>query len=407
MKKIKIIFYFTHKESLGHTTRILNIIRTLKDKYRKKLNIYVLQAGRFQRFLDIPKDISWFNLPYPYYSKLNFKIGATRNFIPLYAKIRANYMLSKIKGIKPDIFVTEFFPFGREECRFELLPVLMYLKKEKIKIFASIGYPYIVRNNLQILLLHCDFYDKFLIHTPEKIEFDYLRSDITNPLLKCMYQKTFDHINSKVIYTGYILPFRNEILTGYKGIRAKFKSKNKIFVVVSRGGGVIYPKIIASSILAKQYLQDKYCFLIVAGPSSSAKEMSLFKKLIAKSKDKNIYLYKYIPNFSAYLKASDISISMSGYNTSVQLLYFRKPSIVIPSRENPETAVGYCNEQISRASVLNRYIGSRILEYSTLTAKEIAQNIANINMNKAVGFSKGDNNWFMGAEITAKNIVDE
>lgn len=408
MKKKRILFYFTHKESLGHTTRILNIINYIKNKYSKKVDIYVFQAGKPQRYLPIPKGVRWFSLPYPYYSKLNFKKGSSQISIPFYGKLRANYMLSKIKDIEPDIFITEFFPFGREDCRFELMPVLAYLKRRRVKIYASIGYPYIVRGNIPILLYHCEFYDKFFIHTPRDIEFNYLTKDIQNPLLKHIYDKTFKRLGNKVIYTGYILPFNLNQLDNYESIkiRSDYNARNKILVLVSRGGGVIYPKIIASSILAKQYLPENFVFIISAGPASSKKEMLLFRGLIKRTKAKQVYLYKYLPDFLSYLKASDISINMAGYNTSVPLLYLKKHSILIPSRENPETAVGYCSEQISRAKILKKYIGSKVLDYYSFTAKDIAENIKNMDLDKIAGFSKNiKNDWFKGAEITAKYII--
>ena len=408
MRKTRILFYFTHKESLGHTTRVLNIINYIKNKYSKKVDIYVFQAGKPQRYLPIPKGVFWFNLPYPYYSKLNFKKGSTRTYFPFYAKLRANYMLSKIKDIEPDIFITEFFPFGREDCRFELMPVLTCLKRKKIKIYASIGYPYIVRGNIPVLLYHCEFYDKIFIHTPKDIEFNYLAKDIQNPLLKQMYNKTFRRIGDKVIYTGYIGPVNLTKPDNYdrEKVRSDYNAQNKILVLVSRGGGVRYPKIIASSILAKQYLPDNFVFIITAGPASSKKEMLLFRDLIKKTKSKQVYLYKYLPDFLSYLKASDISINMAGYNTSVPLLYLKKHSIIIPSNEDPETAVGYCSEQISRAKILKKYIGGRILDYHTFTAGDIAENIKNMDLDKIAGFSKNiKDDWFNGAEITAKNIV--
>jgi len=408
MRKTKIIFYFTHKESLGHTTRVLNIISHIKNRYGSKADVYVFQAGKPQRYLPIPKGTSWFNLPSPYYSKLNFKKGSTRVFVPFYAKLRANYMLSKIKDIEPDVFITEFFPFGREDCRFELLPVLACLKRQRVKIYASIGYPYIVRGNMPILLYNCEFYDKFFIHTPKDIEFNYLAKDIRNSLLKHMYKKTFRKIGDRLSYTGYIGPFNLTHSDDYgcKKIRSMYNARDKILVLVSRGGGVRYPKIIASSILAKQYLSERFVFIIAAGPASSKKEMLLFRDLIKRTKVKQVYLYKYLPDFLSYLKASDISINMAGYNTSVPLLYLKKHSIVIPSNEDPETAIGYCSEQISRANLLKKYIGSRILDYYAFTAKDIAENIKNMNLNKMTVFSKKiKNDWFKGAEVTAEKIV--
>lgn len=406
MKTTRILFYYTHKESLGHTTRVLSILKSLQRYAGPRVRLSVFHGGKEQKFLSVPRGIAWFNLPFPYYSRLNFKKGSSQYFVPFYAKVRANYMLSKIKEIKPDIFITEFFPFGREDSRFELLPILTYLKKNHVRICASIGYPYIVRGNIQLLLRHCDLYDQFYIHTPPDLEFRYLAKDIENPILKAMYTKTFRHISNRVHYTGYILPFGTEALIPAKRIRKDFIAEDKILVLVSRGGGVRYPKIIGSSILAAKILSDKYFFLMTAGPSSSRQEMKLFRSLIQKHKIKNVRLLQYLPDMPSYLKACDIAVNMSGYNTSVQLLYFKKHALLIPSQEDPETAAGYCSEQISRAKLLGDYLGNKVLDYHEFQAEDIARELKKMDL-KRLPARAGEikQSWFEGGQKTARWII--
>ena len=408
MKKTKVLIYFTHKESLGHTTRTLSIISALLKQYPKKTRISVFQAGKKQAYLDIPKQVDWFNLPNPFYSKLNFRKGTSQVFVPLYAKIRARYMLSKIKEIRPDIFITEFFPFGREDCRFELLPVLTHLKKSGVRIFASIGYPYIVRSNIDILIGHCGLYDRFFIHTPKDLEFNFLKEDIDNPLLKAVYQRTFNHIKDKIVYTGYIMPFNCLNIREKDEIRKKFNAEGKKMVVISRGGGVRYPKIISHSIAALRHLKSRdFIFVVAAGPSTSHKEMALFKGLAKDAPRESLYLFRYLADLPSYLNASDVSVSMAGYNTSVPLLYFKKRCVLIPSREDPETALGYCCEQISRSRLMQQYIGSEILDYHDATPKKIADLIQKAATKPLPSESKKVSpGWFMGSQKTAEGILN-
>ena len=408
MKKTKVLIYFTHKESLGHTTRTLSIILALLKHYPNKARISVFQAGKKQPFLPIPKHVNWFDLPNPFYSKLNFRRGTSNVFVPLYAKLRARYMLSKIEEIKPDVFITEFFPFGREDCRLELLPVLTYLKKRGIKIYASIGYPYVVRSNIDILMAHCDLYDKFFIHTPKDLEYDFLTQDIDNFLLKAVYKKTFNHIKEKVYYTGYVMPFNSFNLKKSDDIRRKFNATGKIMVVVSRGGGVRYPKIISHSIAALRHLPaSRYVLIVAAGPSTSPKEMSFFKKLAKSIHTKNLYLFRYLEDLPSYLNAGDVSVSMAGYNTSVSLLYFKKRCVLIPSREDPETALGYCCEQISRARLMQQYIGSEVLDYHDTVPKKIADLIQKAATKSLPSEArKISPEWFTGAQKTAEGILN-
>ncbi len=408
MKKTKILIYFTHKESLGHSTRTLSIIHSIIKSYGHRAKIGVFQAGKEQPCLKIPKGVSWFNLPNPFYSKLNFRRGSSNVLVPLYAKIRAKYMLEKIKEFKPDIFITEFFPFGREDCRFELLPILTFLKRKSIRVFSSIGYPYIVRHNIDIMTAHCHLYDKFFIHTPGKLEYNFLKNDIDNPLLKAFYKKTFDNITDRLLYTGYIMPFNAVQLKSKEAIRDSLNANNRKLVVVSRGGGVRYPKIISHSIAALGYLPKEYLMVVASGPSTSRKEMALFKQIGKDFQGNSLKLFRYLEDLPSYLNACDVSVSMAGYNTSVPLLYLKKPTVLIPSSEDPETALGYCCEQISRARLMQTYIGSRIIDYHDLTPQKIAKLIHDTaSVQKLPAKSKMiSDEWFKGAENTADAIFN-
>lgn len=401
----KLIFYYTHKESLGHTIRSLSIINALNRNYGKNLKTYVFQAGKPQDYLLIPKGTQVFHVPSPYYSSANFKRHPQALSLPLNSRARSEYMLRLIIKINPDIFITEFFPFGRHESRFELLPVLAYLKRKKIRICASIGYPYITLDNYKIIPSYLNFYDELLIHVPKDTESKYFLRNIQKSLFKDFYRNLFFTLRKRIRYTGYILPYTVDGLKPIDEIREEFNALGKIMVLVSRGGGVIHPKIITHSILAKKYLSDKFVFVVVAGPATSEAGMSLFRELMGKIGSNNIFLVKYSQQFSSFMRACDISISMSGYNTSVQLLYFKKKSIIIPSSVNSETAKGYGSEQLARSELLQDYLNAKVMNYNDLSAKEIARNIKYLSKpNLPRPFIKPD--WFGGARYAARYLME-
>lgn len=405
MRSLKIVFYFTHKESLGHSSRVINIVQFLKRKYGGRASITVFQAGKEQEFLNLPEDVSWVHLPNPFHSKRDFKRGRSRYCIPLSVVDRARFMLGEIKRIKPDVFITEFFPFGREMSRFELLPVIQYCKIRKTRILASIGYPYIVQDNLKLLKMYSDFYDAFLIHTPKDIEYRSLLRCINNPVLNSLYRKIFQYLKDKIYYTGYIVP----LYLQNKGSRkVSFKKQlgidNKILVLVSRGGGVIYPGIIVEALYISKFLSDKYFIIIIAGPSASKKEFHLYKETIKRLGCKNIKLYRYLQEFPLLLKEADVSVSMCGYNTAVQLLYNGNKSVLIPSSVDPELANGYCCEQLSRAQILKKHLRSKILQYDSLKAPILAKAIQNV-YKRNITEDAVSRDWFNGGERTADYIM--
>jgi len=398
MKK-RILFYYTHQESLGHTTRLLSIIQTLKKRYPTQTEIAVFQGGKTQDYLEIPKEVKWLNLPYPFYNRLDFKKRCNPNLLKM--KARSNYMISKIKEFKPHIFITEFFPFGRRECYWELLPTLEYLKRRKIKIYGSIGYPCVTKSNIKMLLATLNFYDRILIHVVLNTEFNYFNKNTDAPIL---YPNFFKKFENRINYTGYILPFNMRKINHKRFIKRQFGSQDKIFVLVTRGAGAYYPKIITHSILAKNYLNSKYFFMIIPGPTSSEKEMSLFRRCLDKVKDKNIYMVKYLPNLPDLLGNSAITVSTAGYNTSLQLFYFRKKSIVIPFKGYPPR-YGYI-EQLSRAQMLKDYLGTSILDYDELSPQLLAKEIEKKYQDREPKSTGIDKNWFKGGEITSDLIMN-
>ncbi len=402
----KILIYYTHRETLGHTTRVFSLIHAIMRKYRRYVKIYVFHGGTPQIYLKRFSNVEWIDLPYPFYSKFDFRYRKlSKVFAPFHIRIRANMMLERAKKIKPDIFITEFFPFGREESKHEIIPLLNFLKNKSVKIYASVGYPYVVSDSIKVALGCYDLYDKILIHVPPDTEENIFAENIENDNFRKLYQKFFKIISGKVFYTGYIIPFNTQVKQSkIEEIREKLDAKRKVLVVASRGGGVICPKIITSSILARKYLSKDYTFIVIPGPVSSDKEIAFFNRLIKTVGRTQVFIKKYVKNFGGLLKASDISISMVGYNTSVQLLYFAKKNILIPSIAY-EKGYGFCNEQVARTHLLKRCLGSSILKYQDLSPKLIAKEIEK-KRKSVVKVKEVKPEWFKGGENSADFIMN-
>ncbi len=398
----RILLYYTHKEDLGHSIRILNVIQFLKKRYKNQVEIFVFQGGKIQSFLKIPPDVHWFNLPHSFYSRAHFR-NTTEIPPPSIIAARIKYMTSKIKKVKPHVFINDFFPFGRLECKYELLPVIKELKHRKTKIYASIAYPYFI-SNPSTFLPFCNLYDNIFIHTPENIDPKYFYRLIEREghSSKQSYHYVFnERLREKIIYTGYIAPFNIE-KTNRNLIRRKFNAQNKILVVVSRGGGAFYPKIITHSILAKKYLDNKYVLLVLAGPSTSKEEMKLFKKCFREVKYKGVYLKKYTNDFYKILQAADISVSTSGYNTSIELLYLQKKSILIPFIGYNKRSIHI--EQLCHAQILRDKINSVILDYNKLSPQLISLTLQKKHK-KNNGNNRIEKSWFEGARIFSNIIM--
>ncbi|MBF0485633.1 MAG: hypothetical protein HQL16_03860 [Candidatus Omnitrophica bacterium] len=403
-KNTSILIHYTHKETLGHTTRILSICHELAKNCPQR-KIYVLQGGIPQPFVRFPSSIHVLNVPAPFDSRSSFQgIHAQKNLAQ-----RSQFILEAAKRIQPGIFVTEFFPLGRMEYLPELLPALRYLRRLKTRIYASVGYPYLTslpdlknKKFSDIFYSIVGLYDKILIHTPKNLENPYLRASLDSKELQKHYDQFFHTMARKIIYTGYIPPVAQ---SPEPRIHALLKKKpGMLTVVVSRGGGAVYPKIIVNAIRAQSLLGERYRFIIASGPSTSHEERSLFKAFLEKSRSKNISFFEHIPALSYFLENCDASVSMCGYNTSVQLLSFNTQSIIIPYMN--ERSKGPANDQIARAGLLKDYLKSTVLPYHTMTpamlAKAIHQKCETPQKKKRVPPS-----WLHGSAATAKLLTQE
>lgn len=394
----KILFYYNHQDDIGHLVRLLNIIKAIRRYYSGQAKIFVMQGGRKQKMFPSLDNVHWIDLPHPFYSRINLRQAVAID--PEHIKLRVSAISSHIKSINPDIFISEFFPFGRWECRHELLPVLSLLRRNGVKIYASLPMPYFIhsRDKIKDLLSLCTFYDKILIHCPEELDLNYLSRviDIEKRVSGEDLFNVFKYLEYKICFTGYVMHDENI------GIDKNLIGED--YILVQRGGGTTSPALINYSISAVNYLENKYKFLVVAGPATTKNEMAEFRNSLAKvkAKAKNIKFVKFLPSLFSYIKDCRLCITTAG-GTAYELLYLKKSAILVPFMGYPGRERA---DQLSRAKILQDYIGATVLDYSSLSGKVVAQAInKKISLAKSGMYKKINSNWFLGARVTADKIM--
>ena len=103
-----------------------------------------------------------------------------------------------------------------------------------------------------------------------------------------------------------------------------------------------------------------------------------------------ISVSRFTPDFPAWLSAADLSVSMAGYNTCMNILAARVPSLVWPFSQN--------REQRLRAERISEMGGMRILEDADLEPDRLA---ALMRRNLTEGIRPGDSVDLDGAVHTA------
>ena len=395
----KLAFFYTHYQCLGHTARILSLLSAIKGAYPSS-KLFNIHGSYPHQELIPPTYIKNLYLPHPLFSSANFREPFRIPFEHL--QERAEYLLGLIKQIEPDIFLTEYFPFGRNVCKYELLPSFSYLRRKNATILSSVGYPLVSENGFEDIYNFSIFLKHIFIHSPY-LETTYIADSYGKSKEKQKYLEIFRRFSEKITFTNYVLPVSLKFGSlGQKNYTPLIK-KGKINVLVTRGAGAYYPNIILAAIKASELFDDNFNFIIISGPSTPESDFSIFCVLMKKKKVSNASLLKYTSNLSELMKKCDLCISTAAYNTAVSLLYYRKSAIIIPFEGYGRM---HFREQPARARLLNDYLGGVILRYTNLTAKKLAQKIIKkVNQSASSLAGKIEQNWFSGREEFIQGLM--
>lgn len=362
---IKISFYHNHKEDIGHIMRTLRIIAAMK-RLCPSAKIFVFQAGRPQPPFDTTPGIKWMRLPRPFYSRENCYASPTIS--PDIVRSRSRVLAAALDRIAPDAFVTNFFPFGRRECRLELSSVLQSLRDRETDIFACVPLPYFTHESGQLdeLLYFSGLYRKILIHTPAEALTSMARwIRIERRVDPKEFVDVFAKLKDRLQFVGYDGPADPPPPSPAPHPPAGST------ILVQRGGGWTSPDIIIKSLLAKRLLDPRYSMLVVAGPATTSSEMRVFRGLIRTNNIRGVTLLKFLPSLSEHVGRSALCVGTAG-DVAYESLYHGRRCVMIPftGGEGSQRA-----DQVCRADELRKLLGATVLEYHTLTPERLARSI--------------------------------
>ncbi|WP_163340282.1 glycosyltransferase family protein [Desulfopila sp. IMCC35008] len=353
---MKIAYYCQHVLGIGHFHRSLEICRVLAEFHQVTLIL-----GGPEVSVDNP-DISICQLP-------GLKMDARfNNLSPCDATLsleevkaqRAELLLTWFQQNSPDVFLVELYPFGRKAFRFELDPVLKGINERTIppcRCFVSLRDILVERPNDQekfearIIKTLNNYFDGLLLHADEKV--------IT-------LGETFSRINDiniPTVYTGFIT--RESSKKDRHELRQSLavQDDDKL-IVVSIGGGNVGHELVKAAIQAFTLLTDIRCRMqLFTGPYFPEETFTNLQV----SLPENVCLSRFTDHFPDWLLAADLSISMAGYNTCMNLLAAGIPALVYPFSQN--------REQRYRVKKLQQFGTFRILEEHDLTAALLAKTI--------------------------------
>lgn len=244
-------------------------------------------------------------------------------------RARTDRLLALADQVKPDIVVTEMFPFGRRPFRVELVPLLDHLSRAaRPVLFASSVRDILVakdkpERNQEMADRAAQSFDCVLVHGDANV----IPFDRTFPLA--------NQIADKIVYTGYVAP----TVAGPQAPPGDGEAE----VVVSVGGGAVGEGLLRIAMAARQLsaCRDRVWRLLVGRDLPDA----ILTDLRANAPS-GVIVERARPDFLSLLSRCHLSVSQAGYNTVMDLARAGCRAVLVPFAEGGES------EQTIRASLL-------------------------------------------------------
>jgi len=350
---MKIVVYCQHVLGLGHFFRTVEIIKALK------YHDVILVTGGEPVDIALPGHVREVRLP---------ALMMDADFSRLYAvdgrseprrlqDERCRILARLFRREQPDIFWVELYPFGRKAFRFELDPLLQGIRRGLLpncRVVCSLRDILVEKSDPRayaqrvLTILNREFH-ALLVHADPRI----VRLEETFPWV--------DQIQIPLEYTGYVTSAATwgapQIARHRLGL-----SVSRPLVVVSAGGGQVGGPLLTAAISAFELFQEQTPahLEVFTGPFL---DDPLFDGL-ARRQSRTIRVRRFTEDFPALLAAADLSLSMAGYNTCMNLVAAGIPALVYPFGQN--------REQRLRAEKIAHSAPWRILEPEDLAPERLA-----------------------------------
>ena len=374
----KVMFYCQHLLGIGHLIRSMEIVKGLE----KNFHVCFINGGEVIEEFPVPPSVEMVNLPAiktdPEFEKL--LIPDEFENVEEVLEARKNQLLEILNCLQPDILIIELFPFGRRRFSPELIPLVEQANKIGTKVVSSLRDIVVPKQNQarheeKVCKLINKYFDMLLVH-----------SDPSFIRLEETFSRVND-LNCEVHYTGYVaqkVPWIDD------QTRTKIKEK-KPLILVSVGGGRFGHEMLECVVKTAPILKESlpHQILMFTGPFVPEEVWEKLQNLAAGKT--NINVQRYTPYLLNYMENSELSISMSGYNTTMNILMTGVRAMMMAFTGNGD------QEQTMRVRKLEQMGVVKITHPEDLVPEKFAEQIINyLEYQPAV--SKFD---FNGVEKTA------
>jgi len=329
----RVFFYVQHLLGIGHLRRAALLARALSAG---GFDVLLVSGGAPTKALGLG-GARFHQLPPLRATDTRLKVLAHPDGVPVDPAFR----LARLKGLvrllraeAPDIVVTEQFPFGRTQLRFELLPLMEAALALRSRPLIVSSVRDVVRESAtpqrieEMLEAFDRYFDFVMIHAdPDLVSFD--RSFAA-----------WHRIRARAHYTGYVVePDLLQPVTGDAGANDLGVGE----VVISAGGGAVGGPLLRAALAARPLTSLAGCtWRLLVGANMPVEEQEELRRTAGEG----VIIEPARPDFAVLLRNARLSISQGGYNTLIETLCLADRAVIVPFAAGLET------EQTRRAALL-------------------------------------------------------
>jgi predicted glycosyltransferase len=346
----RLMFYCQHILGIGHLVRSMEIVKGLLDDFE----IYFVNGGEVVTGFEVPPGVRMINIPAiktdSEFQELQIPVGFED--VEQVLAHRRDLLLQVFEQVQPTVLMVELFPFGRRRFSTELVPLLEQAKAAETKVVCSLRDIVVtkqdrVRHEEKICRLMNQYFDLLLIHgDPQFMPLEVSFSRVAD--LRCA-----------VHYTGYVAQQASHWPI----------SPTHPLILASVGGGRFGHELLdcvaaASALLADQIPHHIHLF---TGPFSPD---AVYHRLCQiAERQRNLTVERFTPHLLQYMQQADLSISMAGYNTTMNVLATGVRSMLLPFTGNDDQEQRMRSERLEELGIV------RVIRQEELQPERFAQKV--------------------------------
>ena len=337
------MIHVQHLLGVGHLSRAARLANALD---RAGMDVALVSGGREAPQIVTRPGVRRLQLPSLRATDATFQTLVDQDDRPIddrFRRDRCHRMLNQYEDFRPELLVTELFPFGRRQLRFELLPLLEMAHRDRHCHTIACSVRDIVnhrpRRQAEMLEWLNRYYRRVVVHGDP----DLLPLQDSAPFL--------GHFRGRVLHTGY--------LTDAEPVAARPQPGE---VLVSAGGGAVGAALFAAAAAARQHSRlGDLVWRFRHGADVPPATVALWRRMAGPG----AIFEPVAADFAERLAKARLAIGQIGYNTAAELLATGTPAVIVPFAGGGET------EQTRRAASFAA-MGYPVIAETDLTPERLA-----------------------------------